>query len=152
GIDFVLLTTTPPQTASAVGVAAASGYDATFLGSNPSFSAALLATPVKEALEKQLVVTTSIAPFASEAAGPTQVRDAFLAESPDELQTGFVMYGYAQGEIMAQILETACENDALTRDGLLEAFQSLPDVETDGLVPALDYSQPGQIPAREVYL
>jgi ABC-type branched-subunit amino acid transport system substrate-binding protein len=152
GVDFVLLTTTPPQTASAVGVAAASGYGATFLGSNPSFSAALLATPVKDALEKQLLVTTSIAPFASEAAGPTQVRDAFLAEYPDELQSGFVMYGYAQGEIMAEILETACENDALTRDGLLEAFQSLQDVQTDGLVPALDYSEPGEIPAREVYL
>ena len=152
GADFVLLTTTPPQTASAVGVAAASGYGATFLGSNPSFSPALLRSPAKAALEQRLLVTTSIAPFSSTEPGPSQVRKAFLAKYPDQLKTTFVMYGYAQGEIMADILAAACKNKTLTRDGLLKAFQSLQNVQTDGLVPALDYSKPGQIPARQVYL
>ena len=63
-----------------------------------------------------------------------------------------MIYGYAQGEMMAQILETACENGALTREGLLEAFQSLDDVETEGLVAPLDFSEPGQPPAREVLI
>ncbi len=152
GVEYVLLTTTPAQTASAVGVAAASGYDASFLASSPAFSAALLGSPAKTALEKQLLVATSVAPFSAEAAGPAKVRDAFLAEYPDQLKTAFVMYGYAQGELMAQILETACENNDLTRAGILEAFQSLQDVDTEGLVPPLDFSEPGQIPAREVYL
>jgi ABC-type branched-subunit amino acid transport system substrate-binding protein len=152
GADFVLLTTTPAQTASAVGVAAASGYGATFLGSNPSFSPALLRSPARSALEQRLLVTTSIAPFSSSEPGPSAVRDAFLAKYPDQLKTTFVMYGYAQGEIMANILATACKNNALTRDGLLQAFQSLQNVTTNGLVPALDYSKPGQIPARQVYL
>jgi ABC-type branched-subunit amino acid transport system substrate-binding protein len=152
GVDFVLLTTTPAQTASAVGVAAASGYGATFLGSNPAFSPALLRSPAKSALEQRLLVTTSIAPFSSIDPGPSYVRDAFLAKYPDQLKTAFVMYGYAQGEIMANILATACKNKALTRAGLLRAFQSLQDVRTSGLVPALDYSKPGQIPSRQVYL
>ncbi|TCO28070.1 ABC-type branched-subunit amino acid transport system substrate-binding protein [Kribbella steppae] len=152
GADFVLLTTTPAQTASAVGVAAASGYGATFLGSNPAFSPALLRSPAKSALEQRLLVTTSIAPFSSTAPGPSEVRNAFLAKYPDQLKTGFVMYGYAQGEIMANILAKACQNNALTRTGLLQAFQSLQDVQTNGLVPALDYSKPGQIPSRQVYL
>jgi ABC-type branched-subunit amino acid transport system substrate-binding protein len=152
GVDFVLLTTTPAQTASAVGVAAASGYGATFLGSNPSFSPALLRSPAKSALEQRLLVTTSIAPFSSTEPGPSQVRDAFVAKYPDELKTAFVMYGYAQGELMEDILTRACEDKALTRAGLLKAFQSLQDVQTNGLVPTLDYSKPGQIPARQVYL
>jgi ABC-type branched-subunit amino acid transport system substrate-binding protein len=152
GARFVLLTTAPAQTASAVAVAEASGYDATFLGSNPSFSPALLATPAKAALEKRLLVATSIAPFSSPAAGPAQVRDTFLAKYPGQAKTQFVMYGYAQGEVMAQILQAACDKGALTRAGVLAAFQSLDDVKTNGLTPALDYSQPGQIPAREVYL
>jgi ABC-type branched-subunit amino acid transport system substrate-binding protein len=152
GVKFVLLTTTPPQTASAVAVAEASGYDATFLGSNPSFSGALLASPAKAALEKRLLVSTSLAPFSSEEAGPSQVRAAFLTKYPDQLKSTFVMYGYAQGEIMAQILEAACTSGELTRAGLLKAFQSLDDVKTNGLVSPLDYSQPGQIPSRQVRL
>jgi ABC-type branched-subunit amino acid transport system substrate-binding protein len=152
GVKFVLLTTTPAQTASAVAVAEASGYDATFLGSNPSFSGALLAGPAKAALEKRLLVSTSLAPFSSEEAGPAQVRKAFLAKYPDQLKSTFVMYGYAQGQIMAQVLETACERGELTRAGLLRAFQSLENVGTDGLIAPLDYSKPGQIPARQVRL
>jgi hypothetical protein len=68
------------------------------------------------------------------------------------VKSTFVMYGYAQGEIMARILGTACQNNALTRAGVLQAFQSLKDVQTNGLVAPLDYSKPGQIPARKGYL
>jgi ABC-type branched-subunit amino acid transport system substrate-binding protein len=152
GVKFVLLTTTPAQTASAVAVAGASGFDATFLGSNPTFSPALLTSPAKTALEKRLLVSTSVAPFSSGDAGPAEVRQAFLAKHPDQVKSAFVMYGYAQGEIMARILDTACQNNALTRAGLLEAFQSLKDVQTNGLVAPLDYSKPGQIPARQSYI
>ncbi len=81
-----------------------------------------------------------------------EVRKAFLAKYPDQVKSAFVMYGYAQGEIMARILDTACENSALTRAGVLQAFQSLKDVQTNGLVVPLDYSKPGQIPARQGYL
>jgi ABC-type branched-subunit amino acid transport system substrate-binding protein len=152
GVKFVLLTTTPPQTASAVAVAEASGYDATFLGSNPSFSGALLNTPARAALENRLLVSTSLAPFSSDESGPARVRKAFLARYPDQLKSTFVLYGYAQGEIMAQILQKACDNGELTRAGLLKAFQSLKNVQTDGLIAPLDYSKPGQIPARQVRL
>jgi ABC-type branched-subunit amino acid transport system substrate-binding protein len=152
GVKFVLLTNTPAQTASAVGVAEASGYDATFLASNPAFSPALLTGAVKGALAKRLFLVTSIATFTSDQPGPTQVRNAFLAKYPDQLKTQYVMYGYAQGQIMAQILDAACKSKALTRAGMLAAFQSLKDVRTDGLVAPLDYSRPGQIPARQVYV
>jgi ABC-type branched-subunit amino acid transport system substrate-binding protein len=151
-VKFVLLTTTPTQTASAVGVAEAMGINATFLGSNPTFSGALLQTPAKAALENRLVVATSVAPYSSAASGPAEVRKAFIAAYPDQPKSIFIMYGYAQGQIMAQILEAACKNNDLTRDGLLKAFQSLKDVQTNGLVAELNYSSVGQIPARKVYV
>jgi hypothetical protein len=66
--------------------------------------------------------------------GPTAVREAFATEYAGKPPTNFVLYGYAQGELMAQILDTACDNGALTRAGLLEVFQSLDDVDTQGLV------------------
>jgi ABC-type branched-subunit amino acid transport system substrate-binding protein len=152
GADVVLLTTTPPQAASAVAVAQANGLDMSFVGSNPTFSPALLATPAAEAMQASYEMVSAIAPYASDAAGPTTVRDAFASTFDGETPTHFVLYGYAQGELMAQILETACENGALTRAGLQEAFQSLDDVDTDGLVAAMDFSDPGQPPAREVHI
>ena len=53
---------------------------------------------------------------------------------------------------MAQILAGACRGGALTRPGLLNAFQSLNNGDTAGLVPPLDYGKPGKIPARQVYI
>jgi ABC-type branched-subunit amino acid transport system substrate-binding protein len=152
GAGVVLLTTTPPQAASAVAVAQANGLDLTFVGSNPSFSPALLASPAAEALQASYLMVSSIAPYASDAAGPTGVRDAFAATFAGETPTHFVLYGYAQGELMAQIMETACENGALTRPGLQEAFQSLDNVDTRGLMAPMDFSDPGQPPAREVLI
>ena len=152
GVKTVLLTTTPAQTASAVAVAEASGYDATFLGSNPAFSPALLKSPARAALEKRLFISTSIAPFAAEGAGPAEVRAGFLASYSGQPKTNWIMYGYAQGEIMAQVLEAACRDGELTRPGLLRAFQSLKNVDTRGLLPPLDFGTPGKIPARQVYI
>jgi ABC-type branched-subunit amino acid transport system substrate-binding protein len=152
GASVVLLTTTPPQAASAVAVAQANGLDMSFIGSNPTFSPALLASPAADALQASYEMVSPIAPYASDAAGPTTVRDSFATSFAGETPTHFVLYGYAQGELMAQILEAACESGALTRAGLQEAFQSLDNVDTAGLVAPMDFSDPGQPPAREVHI
>jgi ABC-type branched-subunit amino acid transport system substrate-binding protein len=152
GAGVVLLTTTPPQTASAVSVAQANGLDLTFMGSNPTFSPALLASPAAESLQSSYLAVSSVAPYVSDAAGPTAVREAFAGEFAGETPTQFVLYGYAQGELMAQILEGACDAGQLTRPGLRDAFQSLDDVDTEGLVAPMDFSEPGQPPATEVHI
>src|SRR4029450_6551676 len=64
GAKVVLLTTTPPQAASAVAVAKASGLDMSFVGSNPTFSPALLSSPAAEALQESSVVGSSLAHYA----------------------------------------------------------------------------------------
>jgi ABC-type branched-subunit amino acid transport system substrate-binding protein len=152
GARFILLTTTPAQTASAVGVAGAGGFDATFLATGPAYHPALLKTQVKDALVRNLLVTTPVAPFSSSAAAASEVRQAYQAKYPSQPASVFVTYGYAQGQVMAQILESACTKGALTRSGLLAAFQGLTNVDTGGLVAPMDYSRQGQIPTRQVYV
>jgi ABC-type branched-subunit amino acid transport system substrate-binding protein len=152
GAKAVLLTVAPAQTASAVGVAASGGYAVPFVGNGPSFSTALLATAAKPALEKQLFVATSIAPFSATSAGAVEVRNAFLAKYPDATKIQYALFGYAQAQIMAGILDTACKNKDLTRAGLLKAFQSQSNVDTGGLVAPLDFSKSGGIPARKSYI
>jgi ABC-type branched-subunit amino acid transport system substrate-binding protein len=150
GAKVVLLTTTPPQAASAVGVAAAGGTNQYFVGSNPTYSPALMRTAAAGALQKSYVVVQSTAPFASEEPGPTKVRNEFTANFPNATPNQFVNYGYAQGELMAQVLDTACANRDLTRKGLLKAFQSIKSFDSKGLVAPMDFTRPGQPPARQV--
>jgi ABC-type branched-subunit amino acid transport system substrate-binding protein len=150
GAKVVLLTTTPPQAASAVGVAAAGGTNQYFVGSNPTYSPALMRTAAAGALQKSYVVVQSTAPFASEEPGPTKVRNEFTANFPNATPNQFVNYGYAQGELMAQVLDTACASKDLTRKGLLKAFQSIKSFDSKGLVAPMDFTRPGQPPARQV--
>lgn len=150
GAKVVLLTTTPTQAASAVGVAAAGGTNQYFVGSNPTYSPALMRTAAAGALQKSYVVVQSTAPFASEEPGPTKVRNEFTANFPNATPNQFVNYGYAQGELMAQVLDTACASKDLTRKGLLKAFQSIKSFDSKGLVAPMDFTRPGQPPARQV--
>jgi ABC-type branched-subunit amino acid transport system substrate-binding protein len=148
-VKAVLLTTSSAQTGNAVGVAATSGFDVPFLGSNPTFSGALLAGPARDAVLKSFLVVQSGAPFGSPEPGPTEVRNAFKAKFPNDPKSGYVMYGYAQQQILASALEAACAGGDLTRAGLAAAVQSLSSVQTDGLLPTLDYSKQGGIPTRQ---
>lgn len=152
GAKVVLLTTTPAQTASAVSVAQANGLGMSFVGSNPTFSPSLLTGPAADALEASYEVVQSFVPYTSDGDGPASVRDAFEAEFGGETPTAYVFYGYAQAEVMAQILDAACESGALTRDGLQQAIESLGEIDTGGLVAPLDFSEPGQPAAHEVVI
>jgi len=155
GAKFVMLSTSSAQTASAVSVAEANGFDMSFVGSNPSFGLALLAGPAKAAMQKRYHMISSTVPLSSSAAAPTKLRADLAAKFPDQAKSAgsFTVYGYAQGMIMKQILEAACAGGAaLTRDRVQSGFQSLKTVQTDGLIPPLDYSKPGKIPARQVFV
>ena len=155
GVRFVMLSTSSAQTASAVSVAEANGFDMSFVGSNPSFSLALLAGPARAAMEKRYRMVASTVPLSSSAVGPARLRSALAAKFPNQAKSAgsFTVYGYAQGMIMEQILAAACAGGAaLTRDRVLTAFQSMTTVQTDGLIAPLDYSKPGQIPARQDFV
>jgi hypothetical protein len=53
---------------------------------------------------------------------------------------------------MAAILEAACKAGTLDRPGLLKAFQSLTNLETDGVLAPLNYSRKGESPATKVFI
>jgi ABC-type branched-subunit amino acid transport system substrate-binding protein len=152
GAKYIMLTGTPTQAASAVSIAEAQGFDATFVGSNPTFVPSLLSGPAKTALQKRFFVVASSSPFAGDAPGAKTVRDEYVAANPNDTPNAGVDYGYGQAEIMYQILNAACNGGSLERSALLKAFQKLTSVDTQGLIAPLDYSKPGQPPARQAYV
>jgi len=148
----VLLTTTPKQTASAVGVAAVGGFNVPFLGNNPTYSPLLLGTPVAAALEANLYIMGSSIPLSADNPAAQKVLAAYKAKFPSGKPNAGVTYGYGVGKIWEQTLKAACDAKDLTRAGIEAAFHTLTSVDTDGILAPLDYSTAGGIPAKQTFV
>ena len=152
GARFVMISTTAPQAASAAMSAQSQGFDATFVGSNPTFLPSILEGPAKTAMTTRFWISQSYAPLSGDTPGASTFRSAYTTAYRGETANAGAAYGYAQGEIMYRILNAACTSGSLERPAMLEAVRTLQRVDTDGLIAPLDYSRPGQPPARATYI
>jgi ABC-type branched-subunit amino acid transport system substrate-binding protein len=148
GAKAIFLTTSSAQTASVAGVAQSQGLNVPLLGNNPVYSAGLLATSAGPALKANLYV-----------AAPTETLDKastllaqFQAKYPGRKPTLGIVSGTGAAEIMTQILEKACANGDLTRDGLFAAKNQLTTIETGGLLVPLAPSKPATSPSMQSYI
>jgi ABC-type branched-subunit amino acid transport system substrate-binding protein len=153
GVKAVALSTSPAQTASAVGVAAAQGLTVPFAGNGPTWDPALLESPAAKAVKGLLFVAGSVAPFDKPESGPEEAASAFTEAHPDETPKASVQVGWTQGRLMYETLERACQNEDLSREGIVKAFRELSEVDLDGLTAApLDYTQVGEPASRATHI
>ena len=153
GVNAIMLTTAPTQTASAATVSATQGLDVPILGNNPVFAPGLLTGPAKQELIDRLVFASPVSTFNTHADLLEQYRERFNVQEP----SAGVLTGYSMADIMHQVLETACENGALTREGMLEAKQGLTDVQPmlndQPLLVPLDLTvEPGESPSKQSFI
>jgi len=152
GVTAIFLTTSPAQTASAVGSAVAGGLNIPFLGSNPVFAPALLDSPAAAALEASLFVETSTTPYATDTPEAQELRDRLVEKFPDASPNGGQFYGYGVATIYASVIQRACDNGDLTRAGLQTALTETDNGDTGGIIAPLNYSEPGASPSREIFI
>jgi ABC-type branched-subunit amino acid transport system substrate-binding protein len=153
GVKAILISAGPKQTASLAGVAAASGLDVPIVANAPGFDPALLATPAAPALAKNLTMVGGTAPYAADAPGATAVSAAYAEKFPKGTPKYSVDAGFAQSQLMFEVLQRACAAKDLTRPGLVKALRGMDGVDTGGLVAGtLNYSKLGVPPSRSVYL
>ena len=145
GVKAILLTTAPKATASAAGVAAQVGLNVPILGNNPVYDPVAAQEPGRpgdQGAPARRLAGDHVRHPAADCSRTT------AAKYPGTPSLG-VVHGYADGVVMDQILEKACANGDLTRDGVTKAKASLSNVDTKGLVVPLDYSKgPASRPAR----
>jgi len=135
GVDLIALTVNPTVTASAAAVAAAQGLDVPILGSNPVFHPALLAGPSAQWLKDHMYVASPIASWDQH----PELLEQYQAAYPDATNPSLgAVLGYAMGEAMKQVLDAACENGDLTREGVVTTFNELEEVDTAGLIVPID--------------
>src|SRR5687768_13470095 len=135
--------------ASIAGVAAGQGLDIPLLGQNPAFDPALMETPAAKALVANATIAGPVAPFASEEPAVKAVSDAYTEAYGTKDAKATAQVGYAESEVMYQILNKACENKDLTRPGIIKAMHELSGIDTGGIVAgALDYTKVGEPSTR----
>ena len=153
GVKAIAVTTSPTQLASVAGIAAAQGINVPIVGNNPTYDPALLKSPAAEAVKANVYISGSIAPWTLDEPEVQKVSEEFKAAYPKSTPKASVQFGWAQAEVMYQILNKACENKDLTRAGLIKAAHELSGVDTGGLIAGpLDYTQAGQPATRAVYI
>ncbi len=153
GVKAIALTTAPTQMASVAGIAAAQGMNVPVVGNNPTYDPALLKTPAAKALEANAYVVSSIAPYNLDKPAVQKVASDYSEAYPKEVPKGSAPFGYMQGQLMYEILNQACQNKDLSREGLVKAAHQLQAVDTGGLTAApLDYTKLGQPSERAVYI
>ena len=154
GVKAILVSAGPTQTASVAGVAKSVGLNVPIVANGPGFTPQLLGSPAGPALKENLHVVSSIAPPALDTPAAKQLQEAFAKEYPDAVptQVGSV-FGYVQARVTKDILQKACDNKDLTRQGVLTALHQISGLDTGGLVAGtLDYSKSGQPPSRTAYI
>lgn len=152
GAKAVFLSTSPQQTATAVVTAERLGWDVPFLVNAVGYDPLIVKSPAAAAAVARLRVVSPIAPFATDLPGPRAVAEAFTREFPDVEPTGSVDHGYVIGVAFAAVLEKACAERDLTRDGVLRAFQDTNQVDTRGLTGQLRFSLVGRPSATKSYI
>jgi ABC-type branched-subunit amino acid transport system substrate-binding protein len=148
GVKAIALTVAPGQTASVAAVAEAQGLDVPILGNNPVFAPGLLAGPTASWLKSHLYVASPVSSFDSHA----DLLKAYKAAYPDVTPSLGVLVGYGMATLMNQVLDAACDKGDLTRAGVLDAFNSLKNADTGGLVVPIRGFAKGKSPSLESFV
>ena len=153
GVSAIAVTTAPVASGSVLLQNTAQGLDVPILGSSPTFSIQLLSDQgVVDAMQNFDIVGNADA-FGTGTGNEVaaKVSEEYAATYSDPPDRG-VMAGYVFGMAMQAILEQACSNGDLTRDGLLKARKQLDDIDTKGITGNLDFSDPGAPTSREGFI
>ena len=152
GVKAIWVTTAPGQLASLAGVAKSIGLEVPIGTNGPVFAPQLLDTPVGETLDKTVTVFNSGASYAADLPEAKQVAADYEKAYPKGVPQQAVMTGWSQAQITKAVLDKACENKDLSREGIVKAFRELKGIDTGGLIAGdLDFTQVGQASSKAVY-
>ncbi|MFD8072827.1 ABC transporter substrate-binding protein [Streptomyces sp. NPDC059718] len=151
GVKAVLISTSPAQTAAAVGAAAAGGLDVPFLGSAVGYDPQLLKTPAAPALLKMLQLVAPTPAMTSDTPEVRKLVADYKRRYPgDPLDQGLET-GHNTMAVAVQDLKSACEAEDLSREGIIAAHRRQKGFDP-GLGPALDFSDPWRPSATQSYI
>ncbi|MEX0427275.1 ABC transporter substrate-binding protein [Nocardioides sp. DS6] len=143
GVKAILVSTGPKQTAMVASQAPSLGLDVPILVNAPSYDPSLLQSPAAATVLKNLEVVTSMVPYAGDSEGQKKIQEGFAKVAEKGVNpTQHAGYGYAGATVLGEAIKAACEDGDLTRQSVVDHLRELDSVDTDGIYPALDFSDP----------
>ncbi|MGW3244378.1 ABC transporter substrate-binding protein [Streptomyces sp. NPDC001070] len=151
GVKAVVVSTSPGQTASAVGVAAAQGLTVPFLAGAASYHPQLLETPAAPALLNMLQVVSPLPALDGGDAEVERLVADYRAKYPGQPLDQAVETGHNAMAVTVQDLREACAAKDLSREGISAAHRRQTGFDP-GIGPALDFSDSWRPSATESYV
>lgn len=153
GVKAIAVTTAPTQFASLAGIAVSQDLNVPILGNNPTFDPSLLKTPAAPALKANAYVMGPVAPLSSSLPAIRKVAQTMAQAYPKDTPKGIAVLGFAQGRLMYDVLNQACQDGDLSREGIVKAAHELNHVDSSGMFAApLDYTKVGEPSTRAAFL
>ncbi|MFI0352988.1 ABC transporter substrate-binding protein [Actinomadura sp. 9N407] len=152
GVKAILVSVSPKQAASLVGVAAATGLNVPFAASNSAFAQQLLATPVGPAFQKDYYVMTAAPPFSVDTPGIKKLAGEYQMAYKGQPLDASVYSGYTTAAVVGEALKKACAAKDLSRDGIVTAHRSTNAFEIGLGGAPMDFTQTNRPAARASYV
>lgn len=147
--DLVMLIVGPQETGQIVGRAVAQGFEGRFIGSGPSYSAALLESDAADAILEHYNGVGPFGIWGADSEAHQTMMEVFEGETPEN--DGYT-WGWIQSYPLRALIEQAASNGTLTRDGMREALDGL-TVSYDGAASDKTFGQdPDEMAQRESFI
>ncbi|WP_158716199.1 ABC transporter substrate-binding protein [Blastococcus sp. Marseille-P5729] len=152
GVKLIALSLAPAGAASAALQNQVQGLNVPIIGNNPNFATALLSDASVVSAMENFHIAQGYETYSGESELSKEIQASFDERYPDEEPGYGIPPGYLGGLMWEAILNEACDNGDMTREGLLEARLSLDSVDAQGLSADMDLSNPGVPATRSVYI
>ena len=151
GCEVVFLVTLPSVTGGALGAAAAGGYAPQWIGMSPTWINALAGSPLAPYLQANFIVVGEGSTWGDESVpGMATMLERIAEFAPEQEPDYYFTFGYLQAHAVVQLLEAAVAHGDLSREGVIEAMNTLGTVAFEGLGGDYFYGTPDErIPSTE---
>lgn len=152
GVKLIALSLAPAGAASVALQNKAQDLNVPMIGNNPNFATSLIANDDVVTAMANLHISQGYETYAGDSPLSKEIQDAFAKTFPNEAPGYGVPPGYLSGLIWGAILEKACENGDMTRQGILDARLAIDNVDAQGLAEGIDLSDPAVPVTRTTYI
>lgn len=148
--DWVFTTINPTTLGEIMGGAVAQGFQGMWTGSLPSYDFRMLDTPIAEAIDQFYWQSSYQVSYGTDVPGMAELTEAMTAAEPDARVSDAAVIGWIEARIIETVLRQAAENGDMTRQGVLDAALSIPEIDFGGLQPKQTYAgEPNEYVLRQ---
>ncbi len=143
GCEAVFLVSTPVPTNGMLSEAASQDFAPQWIGQSPSWLGLYALSPLAPYLQENFLLVGE-GPVWGDTSNPgmAQMLEHVEAYAPDQGPDTYFTFGYAQAWSVVQVLEQAVELGDLSREGIIEAMNSLSELAFDGLFGTYTWGAP----------